>query len=342
MKESPDVSNACPPIAAPFSQSWIQALTLIADNPLARTIKPKLEWINALSRTGGEADRELAAKELWAFAESKGLKELLWLLPVQSSDWRFPDEERFIFRLRGTENATPNAASDKATIAPEHAQSFEAWRMALGLAPVSVPLVAEVFSGDWASLVRSEAVRLQQSLNLSAVAAATTLQLPCTAQWDLKSWSVRFDPVEWVVVPYEDLPLTPRPTFQELEEPLMTAMFQAAEKLVNKKAAASQFHASIAPWEGCVPSLQSLHQTLRNTKHEIPPWFKRTWQCVWPIVYREQHVLRELADLQWLRRELKACMDAQPRLCLWMFVYAKLTCQTQLGTGLGFCADFTS
>jgi len=41
-----------------------------------------------------------------------------------------------------------------------------------------------------------------------------------------------------------------------------------------------------------------------------------------------------------LRRELKACLDAQPRLCMWMFLFAKLICQTQLSTGLGFCADF--
>ncbi len=337
MKESPDVSNACPPIAAPFSQSWIQALTLIADNPLARTIKPKLEWVNALSRSGGEADRDQAAKELWAFAESEGLKDLLWMLPIHGPLWRFADEERFIFRLRGAEGTPNDAGSVATTLATE---SLDEWRMALGLDPLTVPLMAEVFSGDWASLVRSEAVRLQQALNLSAVPAATTLQLPCTAQWDLKTWSVRFDPVEWVVVPYEELPSMSRPTYPALEERLMFSMLQAAEKIVNKKATSCQFHAPIAPWEGCVPRLQPLHQTLRNTKHDVSPWFKRTWQCVWPIVYREQHVLRELADLQWLRRELKACMDAQPRLCMWMFVYAKLTCQTQLGTGLGFCADF--
>src|SRR5690606_29633032 len=90
--------------------------------------------------------------------------------------------------------------------------SFESWRQAIGLDSLEVPLTAEVFGGDWASLVRSEAVRLQQALSLSAMPQATTLHLPCTARWDKVAWSVSFDQVEWVVRRFDELPVMARPT----------------------------------------------------------------------------------------------------------------------------------
>ncbi len=345
------ISASAPSNFAPFTQAWIQALTLAAENPLARTIKPQLELVNTLSRSRAEADRAQAAQELWQVAQREGLSDLLNVLPVYRAKWDFPSDDKFIYRRRDAASTTSDSASPNRspTTATETARTppaatsdaCETWYRAMGLKSLEVPLMAEVFSGDWASLVRSEAVRLQQSLSLSAVAHATTLQLPCTARWDTQAWSITFDQVDWVVINYEDLPVMPRPTYTELEEQLAWLLATANDTLLAKRAANCNFAPAEAAWEGCVASLQPLHASLRRQSNGYPPWLLRTWYCVWPIVYREQHVLRERADIDVLRRELKACLDAQPRLCIWMFLFAKLICQTQLSTGLGFCADFS-
>ncbi len=98
-----------------------------------------------------------------------------------------------------------------------------------------VPLTAEVNGSDWASLVRKEAVRLQQSFNMHAVEQATTLRLPCTAYWDTQAWSVSFDQVNWVVVRYDEVPSMTRPSYTELEEFLTWQIASAGEQVVNKK-----------------------------------------------------------------------------------------------------------
>lgn len=326
--------TTAPPIVAPFTQAWIQALTLVAENPLARTIKPQLELVNTLSRSRAEADRAQAAQELWQVVQHEGLSDLLKILPVHGAQWDFPSDDKFIYRRRDA----ASTVSDSTEVVASDA--FDAWCRAMGLKPLEVPLTAEVFSGDWASLVRREAVRLQQSLSLSAVAHATTLHLPCTARWDTQSWSITFDQVDWIVIDYEDLPEVRRPSYAEIEDGLAWLLAAANDTLVVKRAANCQFTPASAAWEDCVASLLPLHESLRGQASSYAPWLLRTWYCVWPIVYREQQVLRERADINMLRRELKACLDAQPRLCLWMFLYAKLICQTQLSTGLGFCADF--
>lgn len=333
--------SAVTPIAAPFTQAWIQALTLAADNPLARTIKPQLELINTLSRTRAEADRAQAAKELWQVAQREGLCDLLDILPIYRAQWVFQADDNFLYQRRDAVDQ-PLAADATAAVEPRATSgSFEAWRKAIGLEPLEVSLTAEVFSGDWASLVRSEAVRLQKALNTSAVAQATNLQLPCTARWDTKGWSISFDQVDWVVIRYEeDLPVMVRPSYAEIEGRVTKLLSQANETLVAKLATSCNFTPVPAAWEECVASLAPLHVSVRKNARLYSPWLLRTWQCVWPVVYREQHVLRERADIDVLRRELKACLDAQPRLCIWMFLFAKLICQSQLSTGLGFCADF--
>ncbi len=328
-----DPSGSLPPgqIYHPFSMSWIQALASAADNPVARTIKPKLEMINALSRTQSDIDRKRAAESLWEFAESEGLKDLLCFLPIFESNWVFDIDDVFNYQRR---NKDPQAV--------DCALSFDAWRSAIGLEPIEVALTAEVFSGDWSSLVRSEAVRLQQSFNMSAVPQATTLRLPCTASWDTKCWTVRFDDVSWVKVQYADLPYVSRPSFAQMEERLTWIIAAASDNLVAKKNTRYEFRPALEPWFDCVESLKPLHEMLLRNAGTFSTWVARCWSCIWPVVYREQNVLRERADIDRVRSELKACLDAQPRLCMWMFVFAKLLCQTQISTGLGFCADFRS
>lgn len=333
---SPSAQSFSSAINAPFTQSWIQSLTLVASHPLARTIKPQLELVNTLSRSRAEADRAQAAKELWGLAQPAGLSELLDVLPVHRAQWAFPSEDKFLLRRRDA-TTTDEGVHEASGVS---SGSFEGWRQAIGLDSLEVPLTAEVFSGDWASLVRSEAVRLQKPLSLSAVPQATTLQLPCTARWDTVSWSVSFDQVDWVVLKYDELPVMARPTYAELQQQLMRILTTANSTLIGKQSANCAFSATGVAWRECVASLQPLHVDVHRQASQFSPWLLRTWNCVWPVVYREQHVLHERADIDVVRRELKACLEAQTKLCLWMFLFAKLICQSQLTTGLGFCADF--
>lgn len=331
MNKQDGPSNALPTdqIYNPFTVSWIQALAAAATNPVARTIKPKIDLVNALSRSQLDADRPAAAQQLWEYADSEGLKDLLCFLPVFETKWVFDTDDVFLYERRDAEQTTA-----------ESGMSFERWQQTLGLTPMEVGLHAEVFSGDWASLVRSEAVRLQKSFSMSAIAQATTLKLPCTARWNKTAWSVQFDQVDWVVVDYSDLPHVPRPNYQQMEERLTWMLANASDVLVAKKATRYEFRPVRAPWFDCVESLKPLHEMLCQNSNNFSPWLTRTWSCVWPVIYREQNVLRGRADIDRVRSELKACLDAQPRLCVWMFMFAKLVCQTQISTGLGFCADY--
>ncbi len=326
-------SAIAPKIQSPFSQSWIQALTVVADNPLARTIKPKLELINALALSRGESDRADAAKQLWALAEAEGLTELLGVVPIAQSKWVFSADDVFLYER--SSKAIGVSLAQRSTN-----WNCDAWQQALGLVDTEVSLVAEVNGGDWASLVRQEAVRLQRAFNMSAVEQATTLRLPCTARWDTRSWSVRFDQVNWVVVNYDDIPYVARPSFAELEEFLVWTIAAGGEKAINKRSPKCDFTPQSPPWADCIESLSGLHQLFSRSPNDFSPWLVRVWHCIWPIVYREQHILHERADLDHVRKEIKICLAAQPQLCLWMFVFAKLVCQTQAGTGLGICADY--
>lgn len=330
---SPPAGSYSSNIQSPFSQSWIQALTVVADNPLAKTIKPKLELINSLVLSRGQADLADAAKQLWALAESFGLSDLLGIVPSARSKWTFRSDDAFLYERVGD--------STSVTLAQQsNGWSFDQWTQALGLVPTQVALTAEVNGGDWASLVRQEAVRLQKSFNMHAVEQANTLRLPSTAHWDTQAWTVSFDQVDWVKVGYDEVPSMTRPSSGELEELLIWFLASAGEPVVNKKAPKCDFQPQTPPWAGCIASLAGLHQILSRSTKDFAPWLVRVWHCVWPIVYREQQVLHERADVALVRCELKICFAAQPQLCLWMFVFAKLVCQTQVGTGLGFCADF--
>ena len=72
----------------------------------------------------------------------------------------------------------------------------------------------------------------------------------------------------------------------------------------------------------------------------LSPWMRRTWNCVWPVIYRERNRLKGPCDLAYLRSELKACFDHSPALVEWMFVVARLACEIHIGRGLGTAGDF--
>jgi hypothetical protein len=314
-------------IANPFTQTWIQALTLAADNPLARTIKTKLEWIDRLSMSRQDADRLEAAKGLWEFSQSEGLQDLIWHLPVNAPTWVFDHDDVFTY----SRNTADNAGD---------ARNFERWLQVLGLAPGSFQLMAEVAGSDWTGLVRKEAVRLQHALDTTAVPQGANLNLPCTANWDSKAWTVRFDQVNWIAVTYDDPPMVPRPTYAETEERLIWSIATANDLLVSPKAVQCPLTSSQQPWHAAVAKLSELHAEFCGQARSFSPWMSRVWNCVWPVVYREQNLLNGLADITFIRTEIKACLTAQPRLTMWMFVYARLVCQLRLGRGLGLLADF--
>ncbi len=313
-------------IEHPFTQSWIQALTLAASNPLARTIKPSLEWIDRLSMSREDPHRLEAAQALWDFAHSNGLQELIWLLPARATSWMFDRDDIFTFATRLTD---------------EPQRDFQRWTECLGLVPGSFDLVAEVTGSDWAGLVRKEAVRLQHSLDTTAVQQASNLRLPCTAKWDMSRWAVRFAQVDWIVSSYDDPPVAPRPAFAETEESLLWAIASANESLLEKRSAQCPPAQHQPTWRSCAPHLQALHAAFASQAATFSPWMTRVWNCVWPIVYREQNVLNAKADLNHLRAELRDCLAAHPRLVMWMFLYAKLACQLHLGRGLGLLADYS-
>lgn len=317
-----------PSIAKPFTQSWIQALTLAADNPLARTIKPKLEWIDRLSMNRADPERSTAAKELWDFAESEGLRDLLWLLPCNAATWTFDRDD--IFQYTRTNIDVPDSQQ----------ANFERWLQSLGLTQGEFSMDAEVAGSDWSGLVRKEAVRLQHSLDTTAVQQSSNLTLPCKAKWNTTAWIVQFDQVDWIAVPYEDSPVVPRPAFAEIEERLFWLVTSANDALVSKRSTPCSISNAAQPWVKCSAPLVPLHSAFLKQTKDFSPWMARTWNCVWPIVYREQNLLKGLADIDQVRAEMKACLSAQPRLTMWMFVFAKLVCQLRTGRGLGIIADF--
>ncbi len=317
-------------IANPFTQSWIQALTQAAEIPATRTIKSKLEWVDSISLNRSDVDRLAAAQELWNFAEAEGLGGLLQIVPTSQSTWVFDREDIFLY-----ERNQQSLADLKAS------WNFEHWAQAIGLKPASFSLTAEVTSVDWMGLVRSEAVRLKQSLNTAAVIQTSTMHLPCTARWVNDAWSVQFDQLNWIVVNYEDPASVPRPPFNAIKEPLTWALKAANTSLVTKNSGPCAFTLRPAPWMDCVERLQPLHEMMVGNASSFNPWLAKLWNCVWPVIYREQNVLKGHADIDSIRSEMKACLSAQPRLTVWMFLFAKLVCQMQIGRGLGLCADFT-
>lgn len=317
-------SNSNASIANPFTQSWIQALTLSADNPVARRIKPRLDLIDRVSMTRAGTERVEAAQELWDFAVEFGLTGVLAIVPLREAHWAFADEDRFLFQLSK----------------PLELESLSHWCQCLGIEPGKFELTAEVTNSDWTTLVRSEAVRLQKPFNSTATGSENILHPKCHAEFDGAGWSIRFAEVDWLELRYEETAQVPRPPISEIEEVLSWAISEADRSLVSTHASKCAFVGAAPPWLDCVRRLEPLHKKVLDSNSGYSSWLQRSWSCVWPVVYREQNALQGKADLDTVRTELKACLTAVPKLTAWMFVFAKLVCQTQTGMGLGIAADY--
>lgn len=313
-------------ITAPFTQSWIQALMLASEIPASRTIKSKLEWIDILCQDRPDQDRMAAAKDLWAFGETERLLDLLKIVPTSQLIWQFSRDDIFTYQRRET-TAT-------------NTLDFESWTGAIGLTPANFELTAEVTARDWNDLVRSEAVRLRRALNTNAIGQESLKHLPCTARWADHQWMVQFEQVDWVIVRYEECVSVQRPVLEAIEEAIAWTMANAHDAILNKSVKPCDFILQRSLWMDCVEKLKPIHQLVFSNSKDFSPWFNRAWDCVWPTVYREQNLLNGRADINWIRAEIKACMTAQPRLTVWMFMFAKLTSQIMVGGGLGYCADF--
>lgn len=314
-----------------FTQQWLQSLTLAAKEPIAQQIKPLLERVNELTRQHAEGDRLDSAKRLWEFCASEGLVGLLELMPLAEPNWVFDRDDNFAYTRR--------MADQGGGVAAKQPLDFETWTQWLGLVPCRIPLQAEVNNRDWQSVLRQEAVRLQQTLNTAAMPSGLTLRLNCHAEWDLKSWSIRFDDAQWMVIAYEDPFSVERPEFASIEETLLWTIAQAHDGLAPNGKSSTEVGAG--PWMQCVPRLKHFHERIMVTEaKQYSAWFRRVWACVWTIIYREQNVLRGQANIDVVRQEIATAIKEAPRLTLWMFVFAKLVCECQLGRGLGASADY--
>ena len=308
-----------------FTQHWLQSLTLVAREPVAQKIKPLLDAIDEISRPGADADRKNCATRLWQFAESEGLRSLMGIVPIQQTNWVFDRDDPFVYRRT----------------ARDEIDDLSTWLKCLGLEPNEAALTAEVASRDWLNLARQEAVRQQQSMSTSAIPTGLNLQLPCTALWDLNGWSIRFDQAEWVVIRYDEPFSVERPALQEIDDALAWAIATANDTLLPKFVAKASAEIGAQAWIKCVPRIEPLHQRIlvQEVKHTTA-WFRRVWACVWAVIYREQNVLRGQANIDVVRQELAVCIKEVPRLTTWMFVFAKLVCESQLGRGLGVSGDY--
>ena len=296
-----------------------------ADNPATRTIKPKLELIDQLSFNRGDTDRGAAARELWDYACESGLSEMVKVVPACQMNWAFEGDDKFLFQRREAAAIT----------------SFEQWAQHLGIEPAQIELVSEVTNSDWTSLVRSEAVRQQKPFNSSAFAGQTNVRPRCVGHWNGSHWKIQFDDIDWLHLNYEGPVNVQRPAYSDIEEQVVFALAEA-EKLIPKHAGHCSFTPNSQPWFGCVSSLTALHEELIGPRCQYAAWVRRVWCCVWPTVYREQNVLRDKADVEIVRSEMAECIKSVPKLTVWMFVFAKLVCQTQTGMGLGICADYVN
>ena len=310
----------------PFTSSWIQALTKAADNPLARGIKPKLEWLDQLSLQRASQERQEAAEQLWAYADANSLLPLLHCLPVRSSPWRFDDDDRFIIHH-------PN---------PPAIETIEDWCAQLGIADGEYRVQTEVTASDWTSLVRSEAVRNQKPFSSSAFDGQTTMQIEGVARWLDGHWELGFDSIDWLTVSFDEPIQVPRPDWSALEDTVTWCLTECdlvkrAQKLGPTKSASGGL-----AWIDCIDSLQPMHDWVLSHQSGLGDWVKQAWCCVWPTVYREQNVLRGRADLVTIRDQMANCMTNASELTVWLFVFAKLVCLTQRGSGMGVCADYSA
>ncbi len=312
------------PSGKPFTENWLQALTLSVGSPSARLVKPLINDIDSISQAREISEQLAAAERLWSFAEENKLTELLTLLPTFENSWAFSDEETLAYRR---EMSSRNVNKDR-------------WLIELGLVPGEFSLVATITSGDWAELLRREAVRLRKTLSAQSMQTTPTLEKHVTAKWASNAWKTSFVDAEWVELTYEEPFETQRPSLETVEELIVTALMNAEPHLLPK-ALANTSVVGVGPWADSVERLKPLHHDfLTGGKTASSLWIRRTWAAVWPVIYREQNQLTKPCEIDFVRKELAECFQHVPKAVLWMFVAAKLVCSSQLGRGLSVCGNF--
>ncbi|MDZ4848080.1 MAG: hypothetical protein SGI77_02205 [Pirellulaceae bacterium] len=325
------VSNpAQPPIGSngkEFTEKWLQALSISASHPAAQRIKPLLNDIDCLRIQRTEQEHLDAAKRLWEYASPVGLQSILSISPHRAGAWRFDGDEAFVF-----EQSESNAASE-----------FESWVHGLGLMKHRIPMMAIINQDDWSEIMRIEAIRLGKPLSVSGPPPAkeSLLWLNCQAEWDRTNWTICFDEPSWITKSFEGPFSVARPELSAIESTLSEAIGFAIKNLSKGTMTIPNAKLAEQPWMQSIPHLLPLHQkTLSRQTAEAAPWFYRTWLSVWPVIYREQNRLRGSCDIELIRRELEASFRNVPQLTIWMFAFAKLICQNQIGSGIGICGEY--
>jgi hypothetical protein len=309
-----------------FTESWLQALSLSAGHETARKIRPwitDIGWICASELVPEQSD---AALRVWDYCQANGLLDLLTTTPFWSLTWRFDEDEFFEF--------------DRSAGEPKRPMDFDTWRTGLGIEPTAVLLNARATQTDWTNLLRREAVRRSKPLSVTAIPQGSMVEVPCTAQWREARWRIQFEQPSWLDIEQVGIFYAKRPKREKIEELILGALDAANRSF--KPTAKTGFAATDALWMSCVEPLYDWHRSVLLTNEAgVSPWVRRVWNCVWPVIYRERNRLKGPCDLQLLRKELAECFASAPTLTQWMFIFARLVCELQIGNGIGIAGDWT-
>jgi hypothetical protein len=325
-----------------FTESWLQALTLSTSAPAARTVKPLLSDIDLLCQSRNVEERPAAAERVWDMAAQFDLIPLLSLVPTSRPVWHFYDEELFVFHNR--------SSLDSASQSPDASESTRvftdklSWQAAIGVIPSEFSLDGVVTAGDWADLLRDEAVRQRRPMSMNAFVndQKGTVTQPCTARFDSGNWTIRFNNADWITREYDDAFSTSRISTEQVVDMAVESLVSCDNSLLPRSSP-KDFVDTEQPWLDSVESLAELHHQALQGKSAIGnAWQRKAWGCVWPVIYREQNKLSQPCDLGKLRLELADCFQNVPQLTIRTFALAKLICTAQIRSGLGVCGDFSN
>ena len=326
---SPSVGTGKAPIAKEFTEKWLQALSLSAAHPAAQRIKPLMNDIDCICMQRNEQEQLDAASRLWDYAGTVELRPLLSATPFQFGEWRFEDDEEEAFVFERPES--------------DRTDSLDEWIQSLGIRQQQVPMVAIVNQEDWSQILRDEAIRLGRPLKVTGAPPSkeSLLWLNCVAEWDRTDWTFRFVDPAWISKKFTGGFVVARPDWTAIEGKISKAVEFAIKNLAKGTTNIPNIKIDIPSWSHSIPALVRLHEkTFANQATSSSPWFYRTWNCVWPVIYREQNRLRGPCDIESIRRDLEVCFRSVPQLTIWTFALGKLICQHQLGRGLGISGEF--
>lgn len=306
-----------------FTQPWLQSLTQAIDIPETRQIKPWFERIDSLYRQQAKVSPGQAADEVWEFGAKRGMVSILSLLPTMESEWEFDDHKEFTFRR----NPLPSSI-----------ETLDQWKAEIGLSDCKIALEVGVLSADWTNFVRREALRQKKTFS-SGTATATGMQsIACDASWRDGSWQMTLDGTEWLVVEIHDPFQTARPSVDTIRAAVWKSLEYAetAAKRCRWEEIAVQ---NPRDWAAQCPLLAELHQEVISSR-EYCSAVRYAWESAWPIVYREQNILRGQSDIACIREQISHAMTQNADLTIWMFVMAKLLATSTIGSGLGTNGTF--